>query len=58
MRDLGVAGGAGGLEDGLLVAGQAEPVQPVQNDLGGGVGAAFAVGVLDAQQELAAVVAA
>ena len=57
VRDLRMAGGAGGLEDGLFIAVEAEPVQPVQDGLGGGVGAAGAVGVFHAEQEGAAVVA-
>ncbi len=54
---LGVAGDAGGLEDGLAVVRDAEPVEAVENHLGGGGGVAFAVGVLDAQQEFSRVMA-
>jgi len=56
LRDLGMAGLPGGLEDGGLVGFQAQPGQPVQDHVGCRRGAAFAVGILDAQQESAAVV--
>ena len=56
-RDLGVTRDAGRLKNGLLVAGQAQPVETVENCLRRGSGAALAVGVLDAQQELSAAMA-
>jgi len=57
MRDLGVAGGVGGLENSWFVAGKAKPVETFQDRPRGSVGGTFAVGVLDPQQESAAVVA-
>ena len=57
-RDLGMARRPVGLEHGLAVAGQVQPVQALDDALGRRIGAAFAIGVLDAQQEFAAVVAA
>jgi len=58
VRHLGMAGGAGRLEDRRLVGLQPEPGQPLQDHLRRRRGVAGAIGVLDAQQELAAMVAA
>ncbi len=57
VGDLGVAGGAGGLEDGRFVRVQAEPGEALEDDVHGLLGAALAVRVLDAEEELAFVVA-
>ena len=57
VGDLGVARLAGGLEDGGLVGGEVEPGKAAEDGLGVGLGAAFAVGVLDAEEVFAAVVA-
>ena len=46
----------GALVDGLLVPREAEPLHPLEDRAGALVGAARLVGILDAQQELAAVV--
>ena len=56
-RDLGVTGGAGKLIGDLAVPLQAEPRQPVEDRGDRGLGRAGAVGVLDAQEERAAVMA-
>ena len=55
--DLAVPGGAAELVDGLAVPFDAEPAQPVENGRDCGVGRAFAVGILDPQQHLAAALA-
>ena len=57
QRHLGVAGLAGGLMDDGFVGVQTEPIESLDDHLGGGIGAALAVGVFHPQQELAAVVA-
>ncbi len=57
-RHLGMAGRAGKLEHGRLVGAEAEPVQALQDQPRVFVGAAGAVGILDPQQEFAAVMAA
>ena len=56
-RDLGVTGGARELVGDLAVPLEAEPRQPVEDRCDRGLGGAGAVGVLDAQQERAAVMA-
>ncbi len=56
MGDLRVAGGTGELADGLALPVEAEPGQPVDERRDGSFGGPFAVGVLDAQQHLAALV--
>src|SRR3546814_1872860 len=56
-RDLGMARGARELEYRLAVAIQVEPLHAVENRVDRGVGRACAVGVLDPQQEFAAMVA-
>ena len=55
VDDLPVAVHATGLEEGPLVPVEAEPGHTVEDDLNGGLGGAFTIGVLDAQQELALV---
>jgi hypothetical protein len=57
VRHVGMAGGAGGLEHRRLVGREAEPGEALQDDVHGLLGAALAVGVLDAQEEGAAMVA-
>jgi hypothetical protein len=57
VRDLGVAGGAGELEDSVAVPVEAEPAHPVEDRVNRGLGGADAVGVFDPQQEAAAMVA-
>ena len=54
FRDLAVARGAGELRDRLAVPVEAEPGQPVEDRRDRGLGRALAVGILDAQQHLAA----
>jgi hypothetical protein len=54
VRDLGVAAGAGELEDRLLVPVQAQPFEALEDLLDRVLGAARAVGILDAQEEPAA----
>ena len=49
-----VAGGVLALEERALVPGEAEPAEPVEDDPGVRLGAALAVGVLDAEHEGAA----
>ena len=55
LGDLAVARGARELEDDLAVPGEPQPGQAVEDGGDGGGGRALAVGVLDAQQHLAAV---
>ena len=55
VRDLGMAGGARELIGDLAVPRQAEPGEPIQDRRDRRLGRARAVGVLDAQQVLAAV---
>ena len=54
---LAVTVDAVGLVDRALVVAQAQPVHRLQDRVDGGLGAALAVGILDAQDELAAAVA-
>ena len=54
VGDLRVPIGALALVDRRLVAGEAEPVQAVEQGIHGRLGRALAIGVLDPQQELAA----
>ena len=54
---LGVAGGAGELEDDLAVPIEAEPFEAVDDGVDGGLGGALPIGVLDPQPEAALVVA-
>jgi hypothetical protein len=55
MRDLGMARGAGELIDFLAVPIEPEPAHPVQDRIDRRLGRARAIGIFDAQQELAAV---
>ena len=55
--DLGVAFGAGELIDDLAIPIEIEPGQAIEDGGDRGLGGAGAVGILDAQAELAAVVA-
>ena len=57
VRDLGVAIGARELEDGVAVPIEPEPAHPVEDRVDRRLGRARAVGILDPQQELAAVMA-
>ena len=57
MGDLGMARGKFGLEMGLAVPVEAEPAHPVEDRVDRRLGRARLVGILDAQQELAAMVA-
>ena len=57
VRDLDMAGFAGGLEDRRRIRVQAEPGQAVEDDVHRRFGAAGFVGILDAEQEFAAFVA-
>ena len=57
MRDFGVAGGALELEYRVAVPVEPEPLHARQDRVDRGLGGAGAVGILDPQQELAAVVA-
>ena len=52
-----MAGLAGGLEHGGLVGREADPGEAVEDGLGERLGAAFTVGILDADEVFAAVVA-
>ncbi len=52
--DLGMAVGAGELEHGVAVPVQAQPAHAVQDRVDRGLGRAGAIGILNAQQELAA----
>src|SRR5262249_18656139 len=54
FRDLAMPRGAGELRDRFAVPRDAEPSEPVQDRVDGGLGRALAVGVLDAQEHLAA----
>ena len=54
LGDLAMARGARELEDRLAVPIEAEPGQPVEDGVDGVGGRTLPVGVLDAQQELAA----
>src|SRR3546814_1152250 len=54
---LGMAPGARELVDRVAIPVEPEPAQPVEDRVDRGLGGAGAVGILDAQQELAAVVA-
>ncbi len=56
-RDFLMARDAGGLIDGRRIGGECQPFQPAEDHLGCLRGGARAVGVLDPQQELAAMVA-
>ena len=56
-RHIGMPRRAGGLENGLLIAIEAEPIEAFEDDSRGFVGGPLAVGILDAQQEGAAFVA-
>ncbi len=55
--DFAVPRGAGELINHLAVPADAEPIEPVEDGVDGGLGRALAVGVLDAQQHLAAAAA-
>ena len=55
--DFTVARGAGELIDRLAIPADAEPVEPVEDGVDGGLRRALAVGVLDPQQHLAAAAA-
>ncbi len=55
LRDRGMAVGPRELEHGVTVPVQAQPAHPVQDRVDRGLGRAGAVGILDAQQELAAI---
>ena len=57
VRDLGVARGALELEHGVAVPVEAEPFEAGEDRVDRRLGRAGAVGVLDTEQELAAVVA-
>ena len=54
LGDLAVPLGAGELVDDVAVPVEAEPAQPVEDRVDRRLGRALAVGVLDAQQHLAA----
>src|SRR5882724_3266783 len=57
FRDLGVAGGAGKLEDNLAVPVEAQPFHAVDDGVDRLLGGALAIGVFDAQAKCAAVMA-
>ena len=57
LGNFGVAGDAGGLKHRRRVGREVEPGEAIENGLGRGLRGALAIGVLDAQQELAVVVA-
>ncbi|CAM3083304.1 hypothetical protein KOXY103107_14555 [Komagataeibacter xylinus] len=57
MRHLGMAGLTRGLEDRFLVGFDVHPGQAVEQHVDRLLGRAFAVGILDAEHELPAVVA-
>jgi hypothetical protein len=55
VRDLGMARGAGELIDRVAVPVEPEPAHPVEDRVDRRLGGTRAIGILDAQQELAAV---
>ena len=54
MRNFGMAGSAGELIDDLAIPLQAQPAQAIKNGRNRRIGGAFAVGIFNAQQHLAA----